>query len=913
MESTTAGNSEELVVTGSRVRRRIEEATSPIVTVNSDSIQARGLTNTVDVLSQLPQMGATTISDTSSNFANDTAGIAAINLRNLGNSRTLVLIDGRRTVGSIPPGQPGGSAVDVSQIPAFLIDSVDVVTGGGSSSYGSEAVAGVVNIMLRKRYDGILVNSQYGLSGHGDGNTWTTDLLAGTHFADDRGHILFAGEYQKKDVIYSRDRAISRYDTFNGVYTPSSYNLDGYYLTRLGGAVVPLADGTVVPYSSEYGYNRDGARTLQIPTKKLNFYTKFDYDLTPDINIFGSARFSYTKANTLLEPASIGATYTIGYTNVLLGIPADNAFIPAALAALQPTTDASGNLSGWRGRFGSLGQRGGETTRYIYSLTGGFQGTIAGRFNWEAFYSHGVTDSSFRGTGYNLINLQNALRTAVVDGQIVCASAEARAQGCAPYNPFGAGNASAAAVNYVYADKTYDDNLKQDDLQATINGPLFDLPAGSVRLALGVEHRRESGSNVPDYLTQQGLSSGTQGPSTFGRYHVTDLFAETVIPLLRNRPFFENLSVEAGYRYSQYSLNGVGGQHSYKYGLTWAPINDIRLRASNSLAIRAPNITELYQGRSQYSTSVTDPCSARGLTGATNQAARIAACSQIPGLTPGFTELPQNQQGQLGYLSGNPNLSAEKAHVLTAGLVLTPRFLRRFTLQADFFRYNIKDAIQSIDIQTTANLCIDTGLPLYCSLVRREPDTGLIDGIDSQVINVGSIKQKGVDVTANYQLPVGSLSAWLFKRGSERGAVDLSLNYEHIFSQNYTAAGIKTDQTGLFGVPRHKGNMSVNYHDDVVMLNYQFRLIGRQRYAYTIGPHIPVYTYHDISLRYKIVKALTAYTGVNNLFDKKPPLVDQSYANSGAGVVSGVYGTETVPQVYDVIGRYFYFGVKLEI
>ena len=908
---------EEVQVTGSRVKRTALEATSPTVTVNAASIQARGLTNTADVLNQLPQIGAPTVGDNQSNFSNDTAGISAINLRNLGVSRTLVLIDGKRTVGSIPPGQDAGNGVDVSTIPSYLIDHIDVVTGGASSTYGSEATGGAVNIVLRKTYNGILFNQQYGASGYGDGNTSTTDLLAGTSFANGDGHIIFAGEYQKEDAIYSRSRELSARDTNDGgIYVPSSYNLNGLFSTNAGNYVT-LPNGSSVPYdSATYGYNRDAVRTIVIPTDRISFYTKFDYDIAPNITVFANARFSRTKATTVLEPIAIGPTTTIGFTGDALALPINNPYAPASLTALGLTDDGNGNIADWRKRFAELGDRGSDVTRYNYSLNGGFSGTIADRFNWEAYYTYGeTTSSSIETNSGNVINLQNALDAENVGGVIQCANAAARAEGCVPINLFGAGNASQAALNYVRATKSYNDDLSETDINADINGPIFTLPGGPVRLALGVEYRREHGSSIPDALSQEGFSLDTQGPATEGGYDDKDFYAEGIIPILSNLPFVKSLSVDLGYRFSNYSLPGVGDQQSYKYGVSYAPVKDIRFRVENSVAIRAPNIDELYTGRSQNAISVTDPCSDQGLASATNPALRAANCARIPGITPGFTEQNFNQQTEISYQSGNPNLDAERAKILTYGVVLEPRWIPRFSATVDAFQYHIDHAIQAIDIQTVADECADTGLAVFCDEVHRNGTTGLISGVDSQVINVGEIREAGIDTTINYEVPLTSLSSKVFRNSAHSGALDITWNYEYLNYLNYISVpGVVTNQTGLFGAPKNKWNLDLLYRDDRFQFNYQLRYIGQQRYQQQgDGPNIGAFVYHDISMRYQIVKQLSAYFGINNLLDKKPPLVEQQYQQSGAGVASGVTGTETVPQVYDAIGRFFYAGVKVTL
>jgi iron complex outermembrane receptor protein len=921
----TPSKTEEVVVTGSRVKRTNLESTSPVVTVTSADIQAKGLTNTADVINQLPEAGVATQSNVSSNFSDDEAGLQVVNLRNLGSDRTLVLIDGRRTVGGIPPGQGGpgsSSGVDISTIPAYLIDKVDVVTGGASSTYGSEAVAGVVNFRLKQSFNGFMFNQQYGAtSDHGDDRTTTTDILMGSDFADDRGHALFAAEYQDQGSVYSKDRSFSALDINNGgVYSPSSFTPYGSVLTDNGRYVITGPNAIALYDPNTYGFNREAYRTIQIPTTQLDTYSKLSYDILPNWSVFGDFKFARTTATSLLEPIAIGAgqgSTTIGFNGDYLTIPLTNPYIPAALAAQGIEDDGAGGIGDFRRRFLELGDRGSEVTRYNYALTVGSKGTIFDRFNWEAYYSYSQTSSDqVEANAGNVLNLQNSLNAEVGPGGVIqCADATARAAGCVPINLFGPGTPSAAALNYIRANKTYHDDLSEGDFNADISGPVYTLPYGDVQLAVGVEHRREDAASTPDALSAAGYSLDTQGPATRGGYAVTDFYAEGKVPILKDLPFAKALTVDASYRRSYYTLASVGSQQSYKYGGTYAPIPDVMFRVENSVAIRAPTVSDLYTGRTQSATSVVDPCSDNGLSSATNLANRIARCRAIPGITPGFTEDQANQQTEISYNSGNPNLTAERARVLTYGVVLQPRYVPRFSLSVDAFKYLIANAISTIDLQTTADQCVDTGNAAFCDLVHRDPTTGLIKGVDSAAINVGAIREQGVDVQASYELRLPSLAHYMFRNVDDVGAIDFTWNYEYLqYLNQISIPGNITEETGDFGAPKNKWTFDALYRDEKFQLNYQMRYIGEQRYSfYGDGPNFANRFYSDISVRYQFTPKISAYAGIRNMFDRQPPLVDQNYQQTGAGVASGVTGTNTVPDVYDTIGRYIYAGVKVQL
>jgi outer membrane receptor protein involved in Fe transport len=923
-QSGDSSQLEEIVVTGSHIAHTNLETTVPVISLSSSQLQATGITNLADSLKQLsvagiPQAG---LSNVSANFSDDTAGISTINLRNLGEQRTLVLIDGRRTVSGVPVGQ-GPAAVDISAIPTFLIDHVDIVTGGGSASYGSEAVAGVVNIVLRDHYEGVMVNEQYGLTtDYGDDKTETFDLLAGTSFAGEKGHFVFGLDYRDEGAVKSKDRSYSAIDEgvsskLPGHYQPSSYNPNGYYGTD-GGNFVTLPGGGIAPYSAAtYGYDRNPARLISIPTDKIALYEKTSYDITPDVTFFVDGSYARTTSTSMLEPIAIGAgTTTIGFNGQTLELPLNNAFVPPALAAqgIADQDDGNGGFSTWRRRFVELGDRGSNATRTNYAVNAGFKGELLDTFKWETTYSYSEMDHLQVGQSGNVLKLQQELNTAIVGGQVVCADPAARAAGCVPINLFG--TPSAAAINYIKAPKTYTDQNRETDFIANIDGPVYTLPYGDVRIAAGFEYRREDGYDTPDALTSAGDSLDSQQPPSSGGYSVKDYYVEGLIPVLKDLPFAKNLSVEGSFRYSDYS--NLGGKESYRYGVSYAPVEDIKFRAVNSVAIRAPDLSELYQGRGQSAIQVTDPCSGAGIASATNPALRAANCAKIPGVKPGFTENPAIQEAEITYEEGNSGLTNERAQVLTYGVVLQPRWFKGFAASVDFFKYKIANAIQSIDQQTAADQCADTLAANFCGLVRRDTNPasatyGLILGVDQKVINVGSLDERGIDVALSDGFTIAGLTETLTGSAWGDGRLDLSWHYTFLQQLEYTTVpGATTNQRGLFGAPHNKWTFNLLYSNDAVEVNYALRYVGSQSYDGGYGgPTFSPYIYNDVSVRYHFNDWITPYAGVTNILGVKPPTVYVDYQQTGAGIASGIPGTNTVPDVYDAIGRSVYFGVKM--
>jgi iron complex outermembrane receptor protein len=923
---------EEIVVTGSHIARTNLESTVPVVSLSTAQLQATGITNLADALNQLPQTGVTGFSNTDSNFSDDGAGVSTINLRNLNQNRTLVLIDGRRTVSGVGVGQ-GEQAVDISTIPTYLIDHVDVVTGGAGATLGSEAVAGVVNIVLKDHYNGLMVNEQYGLSSEfGDNRREAFDLLTGTSFADDRGQIVFGLEFKDTTQVLSKDRGFAANDLIDSpagpVYSPSSYTLNGGFGTD-NGRFTTFPNGTSLPYNAvRDGYNRSQARTIQIPTQDLDLYLKTSYDITDNVTFFVNGRYARDLASSQLEPIAIGGggATTIGFAGQILELPLNNPYIPASLATqgLAGQDDGAGGFADWRRRFAELGNRGVEDTRTNFALVTGFKGTVFDSFKWNAVYSYSEMDNFQSGVSADVLKLQQELNATTINGQIVCSDPAARAAGCVPINLFGAGNASAAAINYIKIIRTYTDQNKQDDFNADITGPVYALPYGDLIVSAGYEHRTEAGYNRGDPISGAGFALDTSQPPSGGSYTVDDYWAETKVPILKDLPGAKSLTLNGSFRYSDYSNENVGGKQSYSYGLTYAPIEDIQFRAVNSVAIRAPDLSDLYQGRGNSAVSVNDPCATAGIAGAPNPALRRANCLAIPGLASrinapgGFVEDIANQQTELSYIQGNPNLTNERAEVLTYGVTFQPRWISGFSGSIDAFRYKIANAVQSIDIQTVANQCADTGASNFCNSVRRfttGPNVGLITGVDQQPINVGSYDERGIDVALNYGFNFEDATAALTGSAWGDGRVTIGWNYTYLQQLEFTAInGSTTQLRGLFGAPKHKWNLNLGYSNDDFEVNWQLRYLGSQSYdGGQGGPTFQPFVYNDFSVHYHLTDELTPYIGVNNVFDQRPPFVGQLFQQTGAGLASGVTGTNTVPDVYDALGRFIYFGVKFQM
>ncbi|HYC02342.1 MAG TPA: TonB-dependent receptor [Azospirillaceae bacterium] len=900
------GGVEEIVVTGSRIARDNATAPTPLQVVGEEALQARGTTNAADYLNQLPSLGVPTVSQTNSNFTTTAAGLNLINLRNLGTERTLVLVNGRRHVG----GTGGSNAVDINSIPTDLVERIEIVTGGASAVYGSEAVAGVVNFILKDDFEGAEVNAQYGITGEGDGENAHASASVGANVADGRGNVALNIVYDKTKPIWSRNRELSAVDTTmsgtGAIRRPafSAYGAGGQFYV---GDFALNPDGT--PFRSVVnGYNRNQDRLIQVPTERYLLSTMAHYDVTESLRWFFEGSYARTEARSNAEPIAFGDNTTLGVAPdaPILNIPVTNPFIPQALRSRLPADQEEIFFSR---RFVELGDRVSDVTRQTFRFTTGFDGAIGETgFDWNAYYGLGrVTEDQESGGVFNVQRMQEALDAIPgPNGTAVCRDATARALGCVPINLFGAGAATGAGLDYVRASSTYDATVEQQTAGFSVTGKPFALPAGDLGVAAGVEWRKESSDTNFDPLTLAGLSSGNQAAATRGGYDVWEGFAEINVPILSGLPFVEYLGVNGAARYSDYST--VGGIWSYEAAAEYQPITDVRFRGSISRAVRAPNIAELYDPAQQTFESVNDPCAG---VSATAQDPVSVNCRNTPGIREalargGFNPTEADLASIPGFNSGNPELDAEKADTFTVGAVFTPTFVSGLTVSADFWNIKIKDAIQGIARQTAVNQCVaQQPYPgnIFCSTIRRDPATGLITGLDLKQQNVATQKARGVDLQLDYTANLTD-----FGVPGEWGSLNFNLVGTYLDKNASTAyAGAEPIEfAGSVGYSRYKANLRTTWDNGPLSLTYNVRYLSPANIdneSEFTNNRIPTLFYQDVQVRYDVTEGASVYAGVNNLMDRKPPLISSPFPVA-------ITGTETAADVYDPVGRFFYAGIR---
>ena len=928
--SPSSSEAATIIVTGSRIPRKEANSSVPISVVSAASITNVGQTNLLDALRDLPIAGQSA-GTSASNFSNSGNGEATVNLRNLGPARTLVLINGRRSVGV-----PGSSAVDLNNIPTELIDHVEIVTGGASAVYGSDAVAGVVNIILKDNFSGLQIHGQNMISGKGDGNDASISALAGTSFAGGAGHIVLNFTYEKQDGVPSSARGYSQEDS----PVRSSYTPAGIFFDAAGDGYTFDPNNNVTPYvgTANQRFNRAADRLLTIPVERYIGSMLSHYDVSPSAQLYAEFTYSKTKANGQIEPLAVDDSGIQGESvynfngSAFPGISSSNPYMPSTIA----TAAGPGGFVDFRKRSNGLFDRSPYDDRDFFRGVIGIKGDLGSKWKYDLSYEHSqVRDDTTNGS-ILMNNYGASLQATTIGGQTVCADPAARAAGCVPINPFGNQTYTPAQLKWLstysgagviipgatpgqavvadFLQKNY-----QDVASLSLTGSLFNLPNGPLAVSVGAEYHHEKVTEIYDPFTISGDSSQQLNGDESGHSNSKDAFLELNAPLYGGHPWIYELSLEGAVRYDHYSYAGsVGnpgsdGVWAYKYGGTYAPSPDIRFRAIYARAVRAPNLNELYSPLANTAQQVTDPCDQAGGLGIDSTPPPAlsplpAGCAAIPGIA-NYLKTHQNfaytlaqVQTIFGLVGGNPNLQSEATNTFTAGAAITPRFLRNFLLTADYYTIKVKNAIATVDPQTEVTGCFESGNPLYCNNIFRDAN-GFITEVDQHTINATSYRVAGLDIRAVY-----SFKSHIFAPNEK---FNLDLYYNHKFAQEQTPfAGSVSDELGTADTYasqqlgtgfKDQFTFNLNFASGPVTINYRLKYLGPVTASQ--GTYdIPAYTYHDLQAKVRVGEArqLEFYVGCNNLLDKQPPFI--------AGGNSQWPGTNTVADTYDLIGRMLYAG-----
>jgi len=942
---------EEVVVTGSRIARDTFSSTAPLTVLDAGEIEAVGATNIGEFLSKIPQSIAE-VNSSNNVFANGSSGLQLTALRNLGSQRTLTLVNGKRFVSGITPSV--GYAVDLNAIPAALIERIEIKTGATSAIYGSDAVAGVVNLILKDDFEGLEVKVQSNQPEDGNRERYDVDLALGANF--DRGNAWMAFGYSEDNGLSAADRDFS--DTDLAYYTRGALDILG--LTNLpagdhwlGSSFPPggrfgnfNGDGT--PFRSGLAdransdrFNRADFRDLSSPTERRYAAAGVTYDLTDKLEAHILVNYNQTEIQTTFEP------FPLDLVSDIWDIPkGGTGGLDVASSPLLPELLRANLLAEGTTNINQLGAN--TTSRRLVEFDG--RGSFIDRqtFRIESGltyeFDNGMTAELYGTWGQTRSDQQNnsginAERTALAldaeidptdpTGQTLrCVSEEARRFGCSPFNPFGEGTISQAAVEYVGLNTQTDQRVEQLVIGTSLAGQIdaAELPGGKIGFAVGAEYREESGAETPDAAVQAGVTTSNRIAATDGSFNVTEAFFEVSLPVL------ERLTVDVAYRYGDYST--VDGQSNFSIGFD-APVTDwLRLRGTFSDAVRAPNVSDLFRGAGETFAAVQDACD--GTTAATPGNVGIN-CRSVPAIaqriadTGAFTLTQVERQSTGGFNGGNPEAEEETADTFTVGFVVTPEFwgLDGLQLAVDYYQIELDDVLTLPLRSDVVTNCYGVDPSVFDPTcpgpvpngvqTLRDPVAGALLEVNRSFLNQEDWETSGVDVEINYSK---DLSEW---NDSLPGVLSVNVlwNWLDEFTITDLTTGTENEEGGEVEFPDNRVYMGINYSLDRWNVNWTVTWVDQ-----TVDSQTPGLTnensdtfgfpldrrgntcdsvnYHNLSVNFAANDNVELFAGIKNLTDEDPCALTQitKYGNTGLN---------TSGAIYDVTGRDYYFGIKARL
>jgi iron complex outermembrane recepter protein len=884
----TPADPPELVVTGTRVQRAGYTAPTPTTVVDMAQIQTFAPSNVADYLNQLPQLLGSSSPHSQGIGSSNTTGANILNLRSLGPLRTLVMLDGHRLAPSVITG-----SIDTNLVPQGLIQRVDIVTGGASASWGSDAVAGVVNFVLDRKFTGLKMELQGGVSQYGDGANVTGSLTWGKTFAEGRGHILVNAEY---DNVGAGDAARSRpwYKGYKIVNNPAYTATNGQAPTIVmagvgsalgmpGGLITsgPLKGTEFVgnggtPMAANLGYTSGSLAVggddlgavapLQQAVVNINAFTRAAFDLTDNITAYAEFIYGRSVTHSISVPYLQLGTLTISSQNAYLD--------PVTLARMQQANVTS---FGYGTTNQSIGYSQYTLRKELKQGSLGLEGHFGKGWSWDLSYQHGATNFLQQAANDPIAANYKLAIDAVTSpgGQIVCRSTLTNpGNGCVPLNVFGTGALTAAQRAYLTGVSSQPILFLEDDASAALHGEPFSTWAGPVSIATGAEYRSEHFDATSDAMSQAlSFYLGNYQPS-HGSYNVKEAFFETVLPLLRDAPLVKAFDFSGAVRLTDYSNSGTVA--TWKAGGTWDVVAGLRLRGVRSRDIRAPNSAELFRASAYSQSYVVDPTN--------NSTVSAQTVTQ-----------------------GNTALKPEISNTLSLGAVLTPTWLRGFSASVDYYDIKITDAITTPTATQVLTQCY-AGVSVLCGDIIRNSQ-GTITQVIVQATNVQSELERGVDFEASYRWNLAdrfpSLGGALTLRGL---ASYIATRRVSAFGSVYEYAGTDADATA---VPHWRGTATADYANDRFNAALTSRFIGGGVYTKIpplVAGSIPSIVYFDLNLAYKFgpQRNLQLFFMVQNLLDQDPPVSPPPSATTNL-ISVGANGF-----LYDLLGRQFRFGARFK-
>jgi outer membrane receptor protein involved in Fe transport len=974
-----------VIVTGSRLVSRGFLAPTPVTTVDAQELKLAGTQNLEVMLSDTPQFTANQLSSPTANTVQpgQPSGTSTLNLRNLGPTRNLVLVNGRRFAITGPD-----FTTDVNTIPAALVKRVETVTGGSSAVYGSDAISGVVNFILRDNFQGVEINAQRSVDQPTRTPNDSLDLTVGGNFAEGRGNVVVSVNYMDREGFTRGERggwalpslgdgcvtAASWSSTRPGtplavpagqtclsaggrpglIFSGSSNVPTG----RIGnlpvvgsatsnpalnaaliaaglqnmstlGAIFDPTGKTVRPYAAPGdAYDLGPLSYMVTPQKRWMSNAFAHYDFSDRATGYMEAHFSSNSASVQIGPTSASGNFLFNTNNPYLSPQMQDVLRQLDLRETGTTRVTNGTSSltttpgdglavmNYNRRFSDLGGRVADTDHQVYRIALGLRGSLPDvserwlrDLKYDVYYTKArTTETQDQAGSISLSRFQNAILAQI---------------GAAPVlNPFGQ-NLTQASANAISVASKSKITAEQNVLAGNVAGSLMDVPAGAIDFSTGFERRYAYSAYSPDVFLASGDVSGWNAArATKGSTTVKEVYGEVRVPLLADKPFAKSLSVSGAFRRSDYDVASVGKVWTSSIGSEWAPTRALTFRVQKQKSIRAPNVGELFGGQGTNGPTAIDPCGSRAPLAQQTQAVRVLC--EATGVPANLVFDPAVQPSPFitQVVGGNPDLTAEKSHTVTAGAVFMPPSVKGLQLSVDWYRITVDDAISTLGgggIQSVLDLCYNTirnASSVYCRAINRDPITGQIAAptyVMTTNANIGGIATRGVDLAAHYN----------FTRDGIQWTLDSNWTYvnELTFTPIQDLPGLKNRCVGTWGgtcgqpVPRWKGTTRVSMKSGPLLLSARARYTGPvtvDSYALAANPpalesltnpKIKSYTWLDLTAGWEFNRMVNLTGGVRNLLDKDPPILGSSQLPAN----------NTIPATYDTLGRQLFLTLNVKL
>ena len=949
--AAATSDANEIVVTGSLLRNPALVQSSPVAVIGAAEVQLRQSNVAEELLRTVPGV----VASVGSAVNNGNGGASFVDLRGLGPNRNLVLLDGVRLV-------PAGlvASVDLNNLPLALVDRVDILTGGASTTYGADAVAGVVNFVTRKDFTGVELNIGEQINQRGDGNTLRADLTLGASFADKRGNAVLSIGFQNAKAVFQGDRdfGVVNIDSFSGQpggsttavpsFVTGARNAEG--TDNLPRSQIDTVTGLALPGGTLFNFNP--YNLYATPFERFNVFGAARYQVADDIEVYAQGMYSKNRVETIAAP---GGTF-----NSALSVPLSNPYLPAGLrtqfcafdtnpdpdvyaprftpaecaaaaTATSPTDPNFRTVDTEVGRrFIEGGTRNSEFTTSFFQYKAGVRGPINGHISFDIYGAYGESDNVARQTGNGL--LSRLVNAANATNPATCLTGGAA---CVPINLFGGnGSITAAQLGYITGVTTESTTFsKLGQAHGVVSGDLgFGSPAAAhpINFALGAEYRHYKAGNTADLPSSTAgelLGIGAATLSSSGSFDVHEVFAELSAPLVEDAPFARRVTLELGGRYSRYSTSGAN--YTWKAGGSWEPVAGLVLRGNYQKAVRAPDVSELFLPNTTGLDNLsTDPCA--GAPPLTNANLRAICLAQgAPANTIGAISNPSSNQPN-ATRGGNPNLNVEQARTWTIGAVLTPKMAPGLSITVDYYNIEITDAVSAPTINDQIDGCFGAGnpglaiTPFCVANFGRNPLTGGLDGspattpgVVEPLSNLGRLLTDGIDVYANYQRDLGFAKLGLSFQGNWTRRSKFQASPSSLFRECVGFYSVACAGSGSGSIqPEFSFNQRTTLGFGPIDVSLLWRFLDgvRQEPDDVVNGNGPAFGgfgriaphhYFDLAARAAVDERLTLTLTVQNLLDRQPPLV-------GTGVGSTAFNSgNTYPSTYDTLGRRFAVSARL--